>query len=110
MNLPTTNTNGIAVSAPSSISTPAAGYVTYFFDSTNSNMLSYKDDAGNVVVADQGPDDMDACVCNLLSEFTCTLKDALLSDTMTPTEYSAALAAGFQVTTPSGTYSVSTKA
>jgi len=107
MNLPINNTNDIVVSAPGSVATPAGGTVTYFFDSTNSNQLSYKDDGGNVVVADQGPDNMDACVCNLLTEFTCTIKDALLSGVFTPEHYNGALASGFEVTTPSGTYSVS---
>ena len=106
MNLPILNTNSIPVSAPGSVATPTADYVSYFFDSTNSNKLSYKDDAGNVVVADQSPEGIDECVCDLLCNFTTAINNAMPSGTIDFTNYQAALQTGFQVTTPSGTYSV----
>ena len=108
MNLPINNTNNILVSAPGSVPTPSAGTVTYFFNTEASNNLYYKDDAGNVVFADQSPEGMDECVCSLLCQTNKIWGDGLLSGTLTSTEYSALIEGGFQVVTPSGTFSIGT--
>lgn len=106
MATPILNTNTITVSAPGSIATPAAGYVTYFFDTTNSNMLSYKDDAGNVYVSDNGISGTSSEALNILQDAACAWNKALLTGVVTATEYGTILAAGLQVVTPSGTYQI----
>jgi len=106
MATPILNTNTITVSAPASIATPAAGYVTYFFDTTNGNLLSYKDDAGNVYVSDNGVSGTSNEALNILQETACAWNKALLTGVVTPTEYGTILAAGLQVTTPTGTFQI----
>jgi hypothetical protein len=109
MSLPSTNTNNITVSAPGSIPTPAAGYVTYFFNTADANRLYYKDDAGNVYLADEDVPGMESCVCNILCGTAATWNKALLAGVVTPTEYGTLLTNGFQVSTPQGVYSISNK-
>jgi hypothetical protein len=106
MPTPILNTNTISVSAPASIATPAAGYVTYFFDTTNNNLLSYKDDAGNVYVSDNGVSGTSNEALNILQETACAWNKALLTGVVTPAEYGTILAAGLQVVTPTGTFQI----
>lgn len=110
MSLPINNTNNVSVSAPGSVATPASGEVTYFFNTSDGNKLYYKDDAGNVHLAEFTPDGMDACVCKILCGTASAWNKALLSEIITPEQYTTMLTSGFMVSTPSGNYSISTKA
>lgn len=108
MALPTTNTNTITISTAAAIATtlPAAGYVTYFFDSNDGNRLYYIDSTGIVTLATQG-DIADCCSCKILTNFSTSWNRALLTGVITPAEYATILTAGVTVLTPSGTWTVS---
>lgn len=107
MALPSTNTNSITVSAPGSIATPALGYVTYFFNTSDGNKLYYKDDAGAIHLAEFSDVAIDSCVCKILCGTASTWNKALLAGTITTAEYTTLLTSGFQVVTPAGTYQIS---
>jgi hypothetical protein len=107
--LPILNTNNIPVSAPGSVATPAAGESTYFFNTADQNKMYYKDDAGNIHIADEVPEGIPDCVCCILKDTTKTWNNALLAGIVTPAEYGTLLTNGFQVSVAGTVYSISNK-
>jgi hypothetical protein len=94
---------------PAQVATPSVGDVTYFFDTTNNNQLSYKDDLGNVYVYNGSPESIQQALIgvlgNTMSDLTCALKTGII----TATEYNSIIAAGLTLTSGDGvtTYTVS---
>ena len=107
MVLPSTNTNNILVTASGSISTPAAGYVTYFFNTADGNKLYYKSDDGTIHLSEGVVDGMSDCVCKLLCGTASTWNKALIAGILTPAEYTTLLTGGFQVSVAGTVYSIS---
>lgn len=87
MALPTVNTNGILITTGASVPLPAAGYVTYFFNSADSNKLYYKADDGTVLQASLDSVACDPCLCETVSKTMCAWNNALQNATITPVEY-----------------------
>jgi hypothetical protein len=106
MALPATNTNNILLAAPGSIPSPAVGYVTYFFNTSDGNKLYYKNSDGSIVEADATDAPIDACVCSILCDTVGTWNKGLLAGIFSPATYLTQLTSGLQVVTPNGTYTV----
>ena len=74
----------ILVGTPASIATPPAGQVTLFLNTLNNNILSYKDENGDVFIysAGNGDEVMDCCACDiakdLIGKIGCSLKDGII--------------------------------
>jgi uncharacterized protein YjdB len=89
----------IIVGTPASIATPAAGYVTLFLDSTNNNILSYKDESGNVYIYSNGNagDVQDDCCCDIAKDLSSKLACAVKDGVVTMADYSSFMASGISV-------------
>lgn len=89
----------IEIANPASIPNPPAGEVTIFLDSTNNNILSYKDENGNVYLYDKNnaPEVACSCCCELaestMTKITCALKDG----TITMADFQTFINNGFSV-------------
>ena len=90
----------IIVGTPASITTPPVGEVTLFLDSTNNNILSYKDELGNVYVYSAGnaSDVQDDCCCDIAKDLSSKLACAVADGIITMAEYTAFMAQGISVT------------
>lgn len=102
MSQPTTNTNGILVTTAGSVATPAAGYVTYYFNSDDSDKLYYKKDDGTSAIATSTSLVCDPCLCETAAKTMCTWDQALLDGTLTATTYLELMTAGVTFTCSNG--------
>lgn len=87
MALPTVNTNGILITTGASVPIPAAGYVTYFFNSADSNKLYYRASDGTVLQASLDVVSCDPCLCEMVSKTMCAWNAALLDGILTNVTY-----------------------
>lgn len=91
---PTTNTNGILISSPASVPTPAIGYVTYFFNTSDNNALYYKTADGTVLIGTSTSLVCDPCLCADAAKTLCAWNQGLLEGTLTQVQYSLLVASG----------------
>lgn len=89
----------IVIGTPASIPTPPAGEVTLFLDSTNNNILSYKDENGAVFIYNQGNlgELSEDCCCKIAAQLAADLGCALKGGIITATEFQAAITATISV-------------
>lgn len=95
MILPTNATN-VGLATPSGVSTPAAGYVIYFFNTLDANRLYYKDEYGQIFSAESS-DAADCCACVVMTKIISDVGCALNKGLMTPAEYSTFITSPIQV-------------
>lgn len=92
--------------APSQVPTPSTGDVIYFFDTTNENKLSYKDDLGNVYVYVYQSGNLTAenalidITGKYISDLTCALKKGII----TSDEFLTIKQSGWTITSTTGGY------
>jgi len=90
--------------APSEVPTPGTGEVTYFFDTTNENKLSYKDDLGNVYVyvSPSGNTTAESALIDITGKYISDLTCALRKGIITADEFMSINATGWTITSTSG--------
>lgn len=90
--------------APSEVPTPGTGEVTYFFDTTNENKLSYKDDLGNVYVyvSTSGNTTAESALIDITGKYISDLTCALRKGIITADEFMSIKATGWTITSTSG--------
>lgn len=89
----------IVIGTPASITTPAAGTVTLFIDSTNNNILSYMDETRAVFIYSQNDPGMEACcACEITKEMSDKLMCAVTKGLISATEFQAIINIGIKVT------------
>ena len=102
---PVLNTNGILVTTAGTIATPAAGYVTYFFNTADNNRLYYKADSGEALLASNIS--CDPCLCELTAKTMCSWNEGLLNGTLTAVQYTALINLNVTFTCSDGTNTLS---
>jgi hypothetical protein len=95
----------ILIGTPASIPTPAAGSVNLFIDTTNNNILSYKDSSGNVFIynANDTTSLEQSCTCDIAKQIVESVTCALNSGMITADQFGVIMGAGISVTTTKGT-------
>lgn len=91
--------------SPSEVATPSTGTVTYFFDTTNENKLSYKDDLGNVYVytTPTGANvTTEAALIEITGKYISDLTCALRKGIITTEEFLSIKSSGWTITSTSG--------
>lgn len=91
--------------APSSVPTPSTGEVTYFFDTTNDNKLSYKDDTGAVYVyvsPTGASPTTEAALIEITGKYVSDITCALRKGIITTEEFLQIKETGFVITSTSG--------
>lgn len=90
--------------APSEVPTPGTGEVTYFFDTTNENKLSYKDDLGNVYVyvSPTGNTTAESALIEITGKYISDLTCALRKGIITADEFLTIKESGWTITSTSG--------
>lgn len=87
----------IQVIAAASVPTPAAGYKTLFIDTSNNNLLTFKNSDGALTLFSDSDGDADCCACVISKDYAdgilCALKKGLLA----PTDFQALISLGFTV-------------
>lgn len=89
--------------APSQVATPPSGDVTYFFDTTNNNQLSYKDDLGNVYVSTASAETIQQALITYMGSYIKDLTCSLREGTITATEFTTIKGTGLTLTSSDGT-------
>lgn len=84
----------ILTDIPANIPVPAAGQRRLFFNTDDGNRLYYKNELGGSFPVDDEED----CCCIIAQSIMSGVVCALQSGIMTPTEFSAFIAAGMSVT------------
>lgn len=95
MILPTNATN-VGLATPSGVSTPAPGNVTYFFNTLDVNKLYYKDEYGQIFLADSS-DSADCCACTAMTKIISDVGCALNKGLMTAAEYTTFISTPIQI-------------
>lgn len=87
--------NDPAYAAPADVPTPRTVQWIYFFDTTNSNLLSYMDNSRTVfVVTDLG----DCCSCIIATDISKKMACALADGMFTLADFTTFLVGGINVT------------
>ncbi len=86
----------IETKSPSEVSTPTAGYVEFFYDSTNNGVLSYKSSDGVVHVL--GSSSEECCACDIQKEFWCNVASMVKKGFMTAAQFQTIVNTGFNAT------------
>jgi len=89
--------------APGDVATPASGEVTYFFNTANNNILSYKDDTGTVYVFTGSPESIQTLLIGVANTYVSDISCALKRGAITAAEFTTIMAAGFTISSGDGT-------
>lgn len=87
----------IETKAPSEVTTPTAGYVEFFYDSTNNLVLSYMSSDRLVHVLGDSDDD-DCCACDISKEFWCNVAGMVKKGFMSASQFQTLVNTGFNAT------------
>lgn len=85
----------IQVAPASSIPTPPSGYKTLFVDTSNNNLLSWKNSDGTVTLFSDSDGDPECCACIISKDYADGILCALKSGMLTAADFQALISAGF---------------
>lgn len=85
----------IQVIAAASVPTPPSGYKTLFVDTSNNNLLSWKNSDGTVTLFSDSDGDPECCACIISKDYADGILCALKSGMLTAADFQALISAGF---------------